>query len=153
MGWYGFGRALVEGLRTDSLMWGAFRVSQVLGAVLFVLAAVLLIVFQFKLKGGARPSYLKLYAQTAESKVRIAQTEENIAKEKQKKTAKKDSEANPEKTAETAKDALDEEPGAAGTEGFDEMKEEVEAEAQAEAEAKEIVAAEETQEEAGEEKA
>ncbi len=153
MGWYGFGRALVEGLRTDSLMWGAFRVSQVLGAVLFVLAAVLLIMFQFKLKGGARPSYLKLYAQTEESKVRIVQTEENIAKEKQKKRVKKGSEVNPEKTAETAKDALDEEPGAAGTEGFEEMKEEVEAEAQAEAEAEEAVAAEETQEEAGEEKA
>ncbi len=31
--WYGLGRALIEGLRTDSLYWGPFRVSQVLAAV------------------------------------------------------------------------------------------------------------------------
>jgi len=31
--WYGLGRALIEGLRMDSLMWGPFRVSQVLAAV------------------------------------------------------------------------------------------------------------------------
>ena len=28
--WYGAGRSVIEGLRTDSLMWGPFRVSQVL---------------------------------------------------------------------------------------------------------------------------
>ena len=31
--WYGLGRALIEGLRVDSLYWGPFRVSQVLAAV------------------------------------------------------------------------------------------------------------------------
>ena len=31
--WYGLGRALIEGLRTDSLWWGPFRVSQLLAAV------------------------------------------------------------------------------------------------------------------------
>ena len=31
--WYGLGRALIEGLRTDSLYWGPFRVSQLLAAV------------------------------------------------------------------------------------------------------------------------
>ncbi len=36
--WYGLGRMVIEGLRTDSLMWGSFRVSQVL-SVLLVLAA------------------------------------------------------------------------------------------------------------------
>ena len=30
--WYGLGRALIEGLRTDSLYWGQFRVSQMLAA-------------------------------------------------------------------------------------------------------------------------
>ena len=30
--WYGLGRALIEGLRVDSLYWGPFRVSQVLAA-------------------------------------------------------------------------------------------------------------------------
>ena len=31
--WYGLGRAFIEGLRTDSLWWGPFRVSQLLAAV------------------------------------------------------------------------------------------------------------------------
>ena len=34
--WYSFGRFFIEGLRTDSLWWGHFRVSQVLSAVLFI---------------------------------------------------------------------------------------------------------------------
>ena len=31
--WYGFGRTVIEALRTDSLYWGDFRVSQLLAAV------------------------------------------------------------------------------------------------------------------------
>ena len=42
--WYGFGRMLIEGLRTDSLMLGVFRVSQIVGFLCFVAGAVLLIV-------------------------------------------------------------------------------------------------------------
>ena len=33
LAWYGLGRAWIEGMRTDSLWWGSFRVSQVLAAV------------------------------------------------------------------------------------------------------------------------
>lgn len=41
--WYGLGRTFIEGLRTDSLYWGSFRVSQVLAAVsCFVAVGVLL---------------------------------------------------------------------------------------------------------------
>ena len=43
--WYGLGRAIIEGLRTDSLYWGPFRVSQVLAAVSCV-AAVSILVWQ-----------------------------------------------------------------------------------------------------------
>ena len=43
--WYGLGRAFIEGLRTDSLWWGDFRVSQVLAAVT-CLAAVILLIWQ-----------------------------------------------------------------------------------------------------------
>ena len=46
--WYGLGRALIEGLRTDSLWWGRFRVSQVLAAVSCLAAVVLLIVLAFR---------------------------------------------------------------------------------------------------------
>ncbi len=41
--WYGFGRMLIEGLRTDSLYVGPFRISQVLGGLFFVVGLGLLI--------------------------------------------------------------------------------------------------------------
>lgn len=40
--WYGFGRMLIEGLRTDSLWIGPFRISQVVGLVCFVAGSALL---------------------------------------------------------------------------------------------------------------
>ena len=43
--WYGLGRAFIEGLRTDSLYWGPFRVSQLLAAV-SCLAAVTVLLWQ-----------------------------------------------------------------------------------------------------------
>lgn len=46
--WYGLGRALIEGLRTDSLYWGPFRVSQMLALVSFLLAAGVLIYNAFR---------------------------------------------------------------------------------------------------------
>lgn len=41
--WYGIGRAWIEGMRTDSLYWGPFRVSQVLAAASCLLGGGLLI--------------------------------------------------------------------------------------------------------------
>lgn len=41
--WYGLGRALIEGLRTDSLYWGQFRVSQMLAAISCIAAVVVLL--------------------------------------------------------------------------------------------------------------
>ena len=41
--WYGLGRAMIEGLRMDSLYWGSVRVSQALAAVSFVAACGVLI--------------------------------------------------------------------------------------------------------------
>ena len=46
--WYGLGRAMIEGLRTDSLWWGPFRVSQVLAAASCVIAVVALVVLDRK---------------------------------------------------------------------------------------------------------
>ncbi len=42
MAWYGLGRALIEGLRTDSLMIGPFRVSQLLAAAVCIAGVALL---------------------------------------------------------------------------------------------------------------
>ena len=46
--WYGLGRAFIEGLRTDSLYWGSFRVSQLLAAISCVAAAAVLIWNHFR---------------------------------------------------------------------------------------------------------
>lgn len=46
--WYGLGRAMIEGLRTDSLYLGPVRVSQLLAAVSCVAAVTVLIVMAFK---------------------------------------------------------------------------------------------------------
>ena len=48
--WYGFGRAFIELLRTDSLMWGNFRISSLLSFVICATAIVLLVVFWSKSK-------------------------------------------------------------------------------------------------------
>ncbi len=41
--WYGFGRMFIEGLRTDSLYVGPFRISQLIGALCFLAGSALLI--------------------------------------------------------------------------------------------------------------
>ena len=41
--WYGLGRAFIEGLRTDSLYLGPFRVSQLLAAVSCITALIVLL--------------------------------------------------------------------------------------------------------------
>ena len=46
--WYGLGRAFIEGLRTDSLYWGPFRVSQLLAAVSCIVAVSVLLYQQFR---------------------------------------------------------------------------------------------------------
>ncbi len=46
--WYGLGRAMIEGLRVDSLYWGNFRVSQLLAAASCFAAVLLLVVLSFK---------------------------------------------------------------------------------------------------------
>ena len=47
MGWYGLGRAFIEGLRADSLyIFGAVRISQLLGIIFFVLSLVCFILIR-----------------------------------------------------------------------------------------------------------
>ena len=46
--WYGLGRTLIEGLRTDSLYWGPFRVSQLVAAISCFAAVILLAVLSFR---------------------------------------------------------------------------------------------------------
>ena len=73
LAWYGFGRMFIEGLRSDSLYLGVFRISQVIGFVCFVVATVMLIVFLEKAhrKELAETSYESVYS-------RFVKTEEPV---------------------------------------------------------------------------
>ncbi len=53
--WYGIGRFFIEGLRTDSLYVGSFRISQVIGLASFIVGACCLMVFYFKKARKAQP--------------------------------------------------------------------------------------------------
>lgn len=46
--WYGLGRAIIEGLRTDSLYLGNFRISQLLAAITCFAAATVLVIMMFR---------------------------------------------------------------------------------------------------------
>ena len=58
--WYGFGRMFIEGLRTDSLWVGDFRISQIVGAVCFVAGALLLVVGVILAYKGKFDKWLKV---------------------------------------------------------------------------------------------
>ncbi len=47
---YSFARALIEGLRTDSLMLGNFRVSQILSIIIFIFAFFMYLKNIYKIK-------------------------------------------------------------------------------------------------------
>ena len=70
--WYGLGRAFIEGLRTDSLYWGSFRVSQVLAAASCILAVGLLIFF-----GLRKPDPEKLFVRRVEAREAAQQEEQD----------------------------------------------------------------------------
>lgn len=90
--WYGLGRFFVEGLRTDSLMWGSVRVSQALGGVLFIVAAGLMLFIFLRgrkpmtleyIEGQKKPRFtLGRYVDTKESRERIAALDAKLAEKK-----------------------------------------------------------------------
>lgn len=65
--WYGAERAIVEGMRTDSLMWGSVRVSQALAAFLTVVSVAALLYFHFKIKKANDSEYMRLYVYSEEA--------------------------------------------------------------------------------------
>lgn len=83
--WYGFGRMIIEGLRTDSLYWGPFRVSQMLSAALLIACFVIWLTVRSRIKRNNDPNYLPLYVTTEESKELLRQAEEKNSKSKAKK--------------------------------------------------------------------
>ena len=72
--WYGLGRALIEGLRMDSLYWGPFRVSQVLAAVSCVAAVSVLLWNSFRTH-DPKNLLVNQVAEKEAAKVESAETE------------------------------------------------------------------------------
>ncbi|MBE6893934.1 MAG: prolipoprotein diacylglyceryl transferase [Ruminococcaceae bacterium] len=69
LGWNGFGRMIIEGLRTDSLMIGPFRISQLLGALMFIFAVCAFGVAIKFLKSELRPDWLGIFSETEKGKL------------------------------------------------------------------------------------
>lgn len=79
--WYGFGRAIIELLRTDSLMIGVFKVSFLLSVLLCASCAVLICFIRSKIKVNSG-EYVSIYEnalenETNEADAPISVTEEN----------------------------------------------------------------------------
>lgn len=71
MAWYGAERFIVEGFRTDSLMAGNARVSQILSLVICVISIIVQIIMFFKVRRS--PDKFVLYCNTNESKELLEQ--------------------------------------------------------------------------------
>ena len=75
--WYGLGRTFIEGLRQDSLYWGAWRVSQVLAAITCFIAVAVLLVNLFRKHDRAN---LYVYRNAAALEEEARRLEEKKAK-------------------------------------------------------------------------
>lgn len=86
IGWYGLGRMIIEGLRTDSLMIGHLRVSQLVAGVCVVISIAAIIYMRNKIRVDGEYVF---YKDTEESKRLIAETEEKYRLDEEKRKAKK----------------------------------------------------------------
>lgn len=112
LGYYGIGRFVIEGLRTDSLMIGSLRVSQLLAAILVCFSVLTIILVRSKIKGSHDESFMPLFVTTQEG-TRILNKEKPI-KEDAVKAAKAslsdealDSEENSENSSDSTEDKID----------------------------------------------
>ena len=91
--WYGFGRMLIEGLRTDSLYVGVFRISQVVGFVCFVVGALMLVLNLLKARRAALtaldydPAYPKFVTTASSPESASEDTDEDTDAEQEADTA------------------------------------------------------------------
>ena len=70
--WYGAGRFFIEGLRTDSLLMGNIRISQLLALLCVLVAGATLVVILSRIRRESDPEYLKLYVNTDEGQSVLA---------------------------------------------------------------------------------
>ncbi len=90
IGWYGLGRFFIEGLRTDSLMVGHIRISQLVAGVCVLVSIAVIIFKRHKIKMDGEYVF---YKDTEESKRLIAETEEKYRAYEDEKAAKKSAKA------------------------------------------------------------
>ena len=102
--WYGLGRTVIEGLRTDSLYMGPFRVSQLLAAVSCFAAVVILLVLGMKKHD---PAKLNVNVVAAMEAAEALEAEEECGEEEYEEETAEDAVA--EETAEEAEESEDEE--------------------------------------------
>jgi phosphatidylglycerol:prolipoprotein diacylglycerol transferase len=82
--WYGTGRAFIESLRTDSLMLGFVRVSQILAIVTAVVSLALIIILHIRaVKNGVH-----LYKDSEEAKIETARVAARLEEGSKRKSAK-----------------------------------------------------------------
>lgn len=123
--WYGLERFFVEGLRTDSLMAGDFRISQIVAAVSCIAALIVFVIFKIYTKKKNIPLYVNSGVGQALLESDRKAEEERLAKKAAKKNKKspsilgdeeksedteeksEDTEDKPEKTEDTEEAAAD----------------------------------------------
>lgn len=86
IGWYGLGRLFIEGLRTDSLMIGHLRISQLVAGVCVMFSVGAIIFMRNKIRIAGEYVF---YKDTEESKRLIKETEEKYRADDEKKAARK----------------------------------------------------------------
>lgn len=109
--WYGLERFFVEGLRTDSLMAGDFRISQIVAAVSCIAALIVFVIFKIYTKKKNIPLYVNSGVGQALLESDRKAEEERLAKKAAKKNKKSPSilgdEEKSEDTEEKSEDAED----------------------------------------------
>lgn len=100
--WNGFGRAFIEGLRTDSLYIGEFRVSQILAIAGAVLAILAIVVVRMRINRKGDPAYLMPYGHTEKCAQELAELEKERLEKSKKRGNNQQTEAESEsETADT----------------------------------------------------
>ncbi|NLC79084.1 MAG: prolipoprotein diacylglyceryl transferase [Ruminococcaceae bacterium] len=101
--WNGAGRAVIEGLRTDSLYIGNIRVSQMLAIIGVVLSVAAIVLIRIRQKKSGDENYLKPYGMTeewAKEYAAIVERQENEKKKSKKTEEPKENEEASTKTEE-----------------------------------------------------
>jgi len=103
--WYGLGRAFIEGLRTDSLYWGPFRVSQMLAAISCIAAVVVLMLQSFR-KHTPEALFVNQIAQVEQEETEEEESDEEASEEE---IAEEEADDDSDESEDEDEDAEDEE--------------------------------------------